>query len=253
RPRRSEASAFTPRLDQQRHQRPLRAAGVLELIDEQMVIARLEAVAALRKLLHLAKQRDRPNQQIRKVEPPMPIERLPVCGFSHAVHPENAARNEYVEVPFVCGERLLDRRSMTDHEVAMCRPRLVRNELLSRERTLRPGIAFLCEEMFADAGVGRLERCRIDSAAHREGFMDLAKVTRQEQKRRLWRTRIEESREPLRHRVKNFQQLSDRSPRCKRHVEVTRARREESAQSGWRDQPVTQEGSKPVACASISE
>ena len=40
--------------DEQRHQLPLRAAGVLELVHQHVVIARFEPVAALRELLHLA-------------------------------------------------------------------------------------------------------------------------------------------------------------------------------------------------------
>src|ERR1041384_4651466 len=42
-----KTGAFAPGLHQQRDQLPLRAARVLEFVDEHVVIARLEAVAAL--------------------------------------------------------------------------------------------------------------------------------------------------------------------------------------------------------------
>ena len=50
--------ALRPSSDQLRHQLPLGAAGVLELVDQHVVISRLEPIAALRELVHLPQQLD---------------------------------------------------------------------------------------------------------------------------------------------------------------------------------------------------
>jgi hypothetical protein len=52
-----DAAAFGPRPDEQRHQRPLGAARVLELVEQHVVITSLEPVAASRELVHLRQQR----------------------------------------------------------------------------------------------------------------------------------------------------------------------------------------------------
>ena len=79
-----QAGAFAPRLHQQRHQLPLRAARVLELVDEHVVIARLEPVAALRELLHLPQQVERAQQHVGEVEHRVRVERAPILGLGDA-------------------------------------------------------------------------------------------------------------------------------------------------------------------------
>ena len=93
-----QARAFAPRLDEQRHQLPLRAARVLEFVDEHVVIARLEAVAALRKLLHPAQQIERAQQQIGEIEHGVRVERAPVLGLGDAEHPSDPTRHQHVEI-----------------------------------------------------------------------------------------------------------------------------------------------------------
>jgi len=61
---RDEACTLSPCLHQQRHQLPLLAAGVLELVDQDMVIAALEAVPALRELVHARQQLDRALEHV---------------------------------------------------------------------------------------------------------------------------------------------------------------------------------------------
>ena len=51
-----ETAALAPRTDEQRDQAPLRAARVLELVEQHMVIPALEAISAARELVHLRKQ-----------------------------------------------------------------------------------------------------------------------------------------------------------------------------------------------------
>src|SRR5688572_8155812 len=56
---RGHAKALSPRPDEERHELPLGTAGVLELVDQHMVVPRLETEAALRELVHLPQQLDR--------------------------------------------------------------------------------------------------------------------------------------------------------------------------------------------------
>ena len=73
-----QAEALAPRTHQQRDQLPLQAAGVLELVDQHVVIARLEAVAALRELVHLPQQIDGPLEQLGEVDDVVLGQRAPV-------------------------------------------------------------------------------------------------------------------------------------------------------------------------------
>jgi hypothetical protein len=59
RTRMGQAEALAPGLHQQRHELPLCTARVLELVDEDVVISRLEAVPALSEFVHLAQQFER--------------------------------------------------------------------------------------------------------------------------------------------------------------------------------------------------
>ena len=54
------AEALAPAPDQVRDEIPLRPARVLELVDEHVAVPRFELVAALRELVHLLEQLDRP-------------------------------------------------------------------------------------------------------------------------------------------------------------------------------------------------
>ena len=95
---RGEAEPFSPRLDQQRHELPLRAARVLELVDEDVVIARFEPEAALRELVHLPEQIERALQHVREIENRSIVERLAVLRQRDREHPLDAAREHDVEV-----------------------------------------------------------------------------------------------------------------------------------------------------------
>ena len=90
--------AFSPGLDQQRHQLPLRAAGVLELVDQHVVVARLEPEAALRELVHLPQQVERPLQHVGKIEHRSLVERLAVLRQRDREHPLDAARQHDVQI-----------------------------------------------------------------------------------------------------------------------------------------------------------
>ena len=63
-----DAAALSPRSDQQRDQRPLRPARVLELVEQYVVISPLEPIPAARELVHLREQRQRLRERLGKVE-----------------------------------------------------------------------------------------------------------------------------------------------------------------------------------------
>ena len=77
------AEAFTPAPDQLRHQFPLRAARVLELVHQHVVVARLEAVAAARELVHLLQQMDRPLEHAGEIEQGVRLQRLLIGRQRH--------------------------------------------------------------------------------------------------------------------------------------------------------------------------
>ena len=83
-------SPFAPRLHQQRDQLPLRAARVLELVHEHVVVARLEPEPALRELVHPPQQHERALEHVREVERRARVERPPVLLQRDREHPADA-------------------------------------------------------------------------------------------------------------------------------------------------------------------
>ena len=79
-------------------QAPLRAAGVLELVDQHVLVARLEPIAAARELLHLAEQRQRALEQVGEVEHAVLVERAAVLVLRDREQPAHAARQHQVDV-----------------------------------------------------------------------------------------------------------------------------------------------------------
>ena len=92
-PSRGETGALSPRGNQVGHEPPLRSAGVLELVDEHVVIARFEPVAALRELVHAAEQPQRARERLGEIDDRPRVERPPVLGPRDQQHPADAARD----------------------------------------------------------------------------------------------------------------------------------------------------------------
>ena len=86
-----EPHPFAPGLDQQRDELPLLAAGVLELVDEHVVVAPFEAVAALRELVHPPEQLDGALEDVREIEQRSLVERLLVLRQRDREHRADAA------------------------------------------------------------------------------------------------------------------------------------------------------------------
>ena len=105
-----QAEPFSPGLDQERHELPLRAARVLELVDEHVVIARLETEAALRELVHLPQQIERALKDIGEIEHRALVERAPVLRERDREHPPDAARHDHVQIACERRDDTLDLR-----------------------------------------------------------------------------------------------------------------------------------------------
>ena len=119
-----EAEPLTPGLDEQRDQLPLRAAGVLELVDEHVVVARLEPVAALRELVHLAQQVERALEDVGEIQHRPLVEGAAVLRERDAEHAPDAARHDGVEVARERRHDALDRRAELRDRGAMAPRRL---------------------------------------------------------------------------------------------------------------------------------
>ena len=188
-----QPGALAPGLDQQRHQFPLRAARVLELVHEHVVVARLEPVAALRELLHLPQQVERAQQQIREIEHGVRVERPAVLRLGDAEHPPDAARHEHVQIAAKrartpVGRRPRDRRRGPD--ACASRPR--------RECALRIGrpaarLAVLRQEVLAHAGEHRLHRGRFERRACLDRRTHLTQAPGDEDERSLERSGLQEA------------------------------------------------------------
>ena len=96
---RHETATLAPGLDQQRYQLPLAAARILELVDQDVVVARLEAVARLGELVHLPQEIDRPLQHVGEVEQGARTQRALVLRHDHAEQHAHGAGEHDVDVP----------------------------------------------------------------------------------------------------------------------------------------------------------
>ena len=83
---------FAPRLHQQRDQLPLRAAGVLEFVDEHVMKTRLEPETALREFVHLPQQADGCAENVAEVEHRTFVQRAPVFRARDREHAPDAPR-----------------------------------------------------------------------------------------------------------------------------------------------------------------
>ena len=161
---RREAQALAPGPHQQRHQFPLGARRVLELVDEHVVVARLEQVAAARELVHVAEQPPRADEQFAEVEHAPHLERAPVPGHADAEHLPHGAREDGVHVAPECANGVGDagRRAGDERPVGLARGRAgVRLHRILVGRPL-PRRAGLGEEVRAEPVDHALERRRVD-------------------------------------------------------------------------------------------
>src|SRR5688572_4489441 len=200
-----DAGALSPRLDQKGYQLPLRPARVLELVDQDVVITRLEAVAALGELLHLPKEVERTKQHLREVEDGVGFKGSPVLGFRDGKHPTDATRNQYVEIAPVGGVGGENRPAEPDYDVALVLPVPNRRKLGLRIRHLLPRLTVLGEEVLAGAREHALKCCRVGTRTVLDRRRQLLQLTRQQEEGRLGRTTFDKALKTPWHGLKDFQ------------------------------------------------
>jgi hypothetical protein len=105
----NEAESLAPRFDEQGHEVPLQAVRVLELVHEHVVIARLEPVAALGELVHLAQQLHGARDQLGEVHHVVLRQDAAVALDGEREQPVHAAREDHVHVAGPRGERVAHR------------------------------------------------------------------------------------------------------------------------------------------------
>ena len=119
---RREPESFAPCLDEQGDELPLFAAGVLEFVDEHVVIAPLEAVAALRKFVHPPEQIDGSLEDVGKVEDRSLVQRDAILRERDREHPPDTAREHRVEVAAERAREILNRLAELQRRGAVTLP-----------------------------------------------------------------------------------------------------------------------------------
>src|SRR6185436_2930704 len=196
-----EAGSFAPGLHEQRYQLPLGAACVLKFVNEDVVIARFETEAALRKLLHLSQEINRLEQHVREIEQGAGIECAPVFQFGDAKHPPDALRHQRVEVASPClmgvenGVRMFDNQSLVDLPV----DRRGEGRLLVLGWKQLARLSFVSQEMLAHLSTRLLAGRGIDLGAGTSARLEIPQLTEQQAKRRVQRSRVEEPIESAAH------------------------------------------------------
>ena len=149
------AEAFAPALHELAHQLPLRAAGVLEFVDEDVAMARFEAEAALGELVHVLEQLDRALEHAGEVEQRVRLQRVLVLPHRDREDPPDPARHDGVEIAAERADRLVHRRRDLRRRRAVALPRVGRIAVVGVEagprELLAARLAFLGQEVGAQA------------------------------------------------------------------------------------------------------
>ena len=244
---------------------PLRAARVLKLVDEDVVVARLEAIAALGELLHLAEQRARVQQEIREIEDGVGVERPPVLGLGHLEHAPHAARDEHVEVAAIRGMRIHDRRRVREDEVTVHLPIGRRREIvLLVEQHLRARQAVLRQEVLARSTergvhVSRVEFPLALLLGPPEGgpcihtLLQRGELPAQDQKRGLERSGFEKAIESAPHRREHVEERRRATPGGGQQREIAGADRKKPRQGRRSGDASIEQRGQPGSCASIAQ
>ena len=102
--------AFAPGIDEQRDQPPLQSARVLEFVDEQMVVARLQLETASRKFFLIGQQPDRAGEHARKIEQCMLLQQSLVGVDRNHEHAQNSAGEQSMHIGIERIDRFSDGR-----------------------------------------------------------------------------------------------------------------------------------------------
>ena len=238
---------------QKRHELPLRPARILTLVDQHVVIARLQPVSALGELLHLPQQVQRPQQQLRVIQRGVRVEGAAVLGVGDAEHPPDAPRDEHVHVAAVIGEDATDGLALLRHQVSMHAPVGLVRELCPGVRHAGAGGAFPREEMLAGTREGGLHGCGVERTDPALCDAKLPKVAGQHGKRRREGAGPDEGVEPTPPRVEQVDHRGRRAASGALHVQVRWPDREVSKQHTTRDDSPMQERGEPRARPPLAE
>ncbi len=157
-----DAESFAPALDELGDQLPLRAARVLQLVDEHVAVPTFEAVPALGEFVHVLQQPDRALEHTGKVEQRVPVERVLVLPQGHGEDAPHAARHDDIQVAPERPDRLGNRRRNRLGCLPMAPPRVLvvavgRRKAGARE-VLAARLAGLRQEVGAQSVDQRPER-----------------------------------------------------------------------------------------------
>ena len=187
-----QPAAFAPRLHEQRDQLPLGAAGVLELVDEHVVIARLEPVPGARELVHPAQQVDGALEDVGEVEQRARLELAAILGHADVEEALHAAHEGRVHVAVEAAQHVVDHRGQRRRgraEAADARrpaPRTGVGETLARGARPRQEVRPQPVEGGADAGrsgLGQPADAGQIARHHGEGAVLVRPVLRQAPRR----------------------------------------------------------------------
>ena len=249
-----QTDPFTPRPDEQRYELPLRPAGVLKLVHEQVVIARLETVPALRELLHPPEQTERVQQHIGEIEHGVRVERPPVFRLCDLEHARDAARDEHVQVACVAEQRLFHTRPAGDDKIAMRLPVSFAAKLRLRvNETSASRLPLLRQEIFPHAREGRLHRNGGHSPTTLHRRRELTQRSREQCEERLRWTAREEAFETTWHRRELVEQTARGGTAHTVDVEVTGAFRQIVRQHLRRHDPAAEQRGQPGARLPFAE
>ncbi len=142
-----KTDARAPGLHEPPHQVPLCLARVLELVDEQVVIAGLEQISALGELVHLLEQRQRAPQRVGEIDYRVGGQRAPVLLERDREQARHPAREDDVQVAPEAGQVVTQPRSEPHGPLAVAPPRIGRVAVLGAVTPARARLAGPREEV----------------------------------------------------------------------------------------------------------
>ena len=143
--------SFTPAANELQHEIPLRAARILEFVDEDVTMTRFEPEPALREFVELLQQADRPLEDSGEIEQRVRFEGLLVLALGDGVNAPDAARHHDVQIAPESANGICDSRRDRCRRLSVSLPRVVGRTISGAEgrsgEILAARIAVLFEEV----------------------------------------------------------------------------------------------------------
>ena len=250
---RREPEPFAPGLDEQRHELPLCPARVLELVHENVVKTRFEAIAALRELVHLPQQLQRLLEHVGKIEDGPFLEGAAVLVERHGEHPPHPPRQHHVEIAIEREHHLLDSRRGSEDRIAMALHRVFRRVVglvVGIDARTLARLALVGQKVPADPLEHRSNhRLRLVAQA-----LQPANVAQKE--RVAWvgvRPSLQECGEPSRNRLQDVLERRRRVAADLERLQVARAAGEEAVECVTGHEPAIDERGQAISSAPDAE